>query len=275
MGKTLKMELRRLFRDKFFYVYPGAMFLILIIGALTADPTHEVHLLEIFYSSYTPFFLAVTSAAIMVIVHCSDEDKNGYSKNLMGSIGGRQNLTIAKLIIGAITMVIYSAINFLGVFGEMVLESTKLVNGTYAYPESPDMMLEKYRDQWISREQFAEEMKSLVSYEVAHYILLTVAGIATIAFAIMLYEVLRSAVFSYVMIMLICFEILEMLIANVIALIFDGFEIGRYLLFAQFGYFGDASNPGDPVWTFWVRNLIYVALFSGAAIFASKKKDAV
>ena len=275
MGKTLKMELRRLFRDKFFYVYPGGFLLLLIIGVLTADPTHEVHLLEIFYSSYTPFFLAVTSAAIMVIVHCSDEDKHGFSKNLIGSIGGRQNLTIAKLIIGAITMVIYSAINFLGVFGEMVLESTKLVNGTYPFPETADMMPEKSRDQWISREQFADKMRSLISHEVAHYILLTIAGIATIALAVMLYEILRSAAFSYVMILLICFDIFEMLLVNVVALISDKIEIARYLLFTQFSYFGDAFNPGDPVWTFWVRNLIYVALFSGAAIFASKKKDAV
>jgi len=173
--------------------------------------------------------------------------------------------------------------NFLFMFGMMSHEVGKVIYMTkYPYPESADMAPNSLQKNWTSREEWNKRISDMINHEIAHYVLMVVAGIAIIAMLIMLYELTRSSAFSYVMVILIGFGVIEEMIVSISGLIFPDLEIPRFLLISQFAYFNDYSSmsedagiiAADPVWTFWVKNLIYFAIFAGASLFISKKKDA-
>ena len=119
----------------------------------------------------------------------------------------------------------------------------------------------------------------------AEYLLVVLAGIAIIAFVLMLFEIFRSAAFSYIMVIMIGFNILEPIICNLIALINSKLEIAKHLILTQFSFIngdliedagGEIVNVDpDPIWTFWVRTGLYLAVFLVTAIVVSRKKDTV
>lgn len=285
MGKILKMDFRRLFKNPFFYAYPLAVMVIMIISMVTSktDPEDTVHIDMILEQAEGVLSMAIVAAGLVVIAHMSAFDKYGYSKNLVGNVNGRHMLTLSKLILGAFTMVFYAVANFLFMFGMMSHEVGKVIYMTkYPYPESADMAPNSLQKNWISREEWNKRISDMINHEIAHYVLMVVAGIAIIAMLIMLYELTRSSAFSYVMVILIGFGVIEEMIVSISGLIFPDLEIPRFLLISQFAYFNDHSSmsedagiiAADPVWTFWVKNLIYFAIFAGASLFISKKKDA-
>ena len=283
MGKVLKMEIRRLLKDVFFYAYPVIMIILIILCFVSASETKDetAPLNMILVVSENIISIAVIAAGIVTIDHCADEDKHGYTKNLIGNISGRHLLVFSKLIIGAITMIIYAGFNFLYVFVTYAVNAKKIVayNMTYYFPESADLMPEGKEHLWISREEFESELNEELNHEIMHYILMIVAGIVTIVFIIMLYEIFKSSTFCYVMTILISVSIVEQLIIQLVALISEKIEISRYLFNSQFMYFNSALEDGTAVeatsvTNFWIRNLIYLAVFAGAAMFISKKKDA-
>ncbi|MBR4777826.1 MAG: hypothetical protein IK007_09480 [Lachnospiraceae bacterium] len=285
MGKILKMDFRRLFKNPFFYAYPLAVMVIMIISMVTSktDPEDTTHITMILEQAEGVLSMAIVAAGLVVIAHMSAFDKYGYSKNLVGNVNGRHMLTLSKLILGAFTMVFYAVANFLFMFGMMSHEVGKVIYmPKYPYPESADMAPNSLQKNWISREEWNKRISDMINHEIAHYVLMVVAGIAIIAMLIMLYELTRSSAFSYVMVILIGFGVIEEMIVSISGLIFPDLEIPRFLLISQFAYFNDYSSmsedvgiiAADPVWTFWVKNLIYFAIFAGASLFISKKKDA-
>ena len=285
MGKILKMDFRRLFKTPFFYAYPLAVMVIMIISMVTSktDPEDTTHITMILEQAEGVLSMAIVAAGLVVIAHMSAFDKYGYSKNLVGNVNGRHMLTLSKLILGAFTMVFYAVANFLFMFGMMSHEVGKVIYMTkYPYPESADMTPNSLQKNWISREEWNKRISDMINHEIAHYVLMVVAGIAIIAMLIMLYELTRSSAFSYVMVILIGFGVIEEMIVSISGLIFPDLEIPRFLLISQFAYFNDYGSmsedagiiAADPVWSFWVKNLIYIAIFAGASLFISKKKDA-
>ena len=284
MGRILKMDFRRLFKNPFLYAYPLAIITIMVVNMIVTEPGTDksIHIVGVLQKAEEMFSLAIVAAGIIVISHMSAFDKHGYTKNLVGNVNGRHMLTISKLILGAFTMVTYAVANFCFMFGFLKHEFGKITfMSEYPYPESADLVPESLRKNWESREEWTARIKEYINHEIMHYVLMIVAGIALIAMLIMLYELTRSSAFSYVMVILIGFGILEELIIMVVALVFPDFQIARFMFIAQFNFFDeqmfiDSSKDlaADPVWTFWVRNLIYIALFAGASLFISKKKDA-
>jgi len=283
MGKILKMDFRRLFKNPFFYAYPLAVMVIMIISMVTSktDPEDTTHITMILEQAEGVLSMAIVAAGLVVIAHMSAFDKYGYSKNLVGNVNGRHMLTLSKLILGAFTMVFYAVANFLFMFGMMSHEVGKVIYmPKYPYPESADMAPNSLQKNWTSREEWNKRISDMINHEIAHYVLMVVAGIAIIAMLIMLYELTRSSAFSYVMVILIGFGVIEEMIVSISGLISPNLEIPRFLLISQFTYFNDYPSmsgdiiAADPVWTFWVRNLIYFAIFAGASLFISKKKDA-
>ena len=283
MGKILKMDFRRLLKDPFFYAYPFSVVAIMIIVMITSktDPEDTVNITVILNQAYNIMYFAIVSAGIVVIAHMSAFDKHGYSKNLVGNVNGRHMLTLSKLILGAFTMVFYAVANFVLMFGMMSHEVGEVEYiPEYKFPESADLLPGSLQQNWISREEWNSKIREMINHEILHYVLMILAGIALIAMLIMLYELTRSSAFSYVMVILIGFGVVEELIMVFSAYIFPDLEIPRFLLISQFLYFNDHETASgeiaaaDPVWTFWVKNLIYIAVFAGASWFISKKKDA-
>ena len=285
MGKILTMDFRRLFKNPFFYAYPLAVMVIMIISMVTSktDPEDTTHITMILEQAEGVLSMAIVAAGLVVIAHMSAFDKYGYSKNLVGNVNGRHMLTLSKLILGAFTMVFYAVANFLFMFGMMSHEAGQVIYmADYPFPESVDMIPASLQKNWISREEWNKRISDMINHEIAHYVLMVVAGIAIIAMLIMLYELTRSSAFSYVMVILIGFGVIEEMIVSISGLIFPDLEIPRFLLISQFAYFNDYSSmsedagiiAADPVWTFWIKNLIYFAIFAGASLFISKKKDA-
>lgn len=283
MGKILKMDFRRLLKTPFFYAYPLAVIAIMIISMVTSktDPEDTVHIDMILSQAESVLSMAIVAAGLVVIAHMSAFDKHGYSKNLVGNVNGRHMLTLSKLILGAFTMVFYAVANFILVFGMMSHEVGRVIYMTdYPFLESKELEPASLQKNWISHEDWNTRIRDMINHQIAHYVLMVVAGIAVIALLIMLYELTRSSAFSYVMVILIGFGVIEEIIMTVSGLIFPKFEIPRFLLISQFAYFNDYSSmngdiiAADPVWSFWVKNLIYIAIFAGASLFISKKKDA-
>ncbi|MBR4781867.1 MAG: hypothetical protein IK014_11000 [Lachnospiraceae bacterium] len=284
MGKILKMDFRRLLKNPFFYAYPFAAIVIVGLDMIISESgtDRSIHIVSVLQQAEGVFGFAIVAAGMVIIAHMAAFDKHGYSKNLVGNVNGRHMLTLSKLILGAFTMVTYAIANFCLIFGILKHEMGNITFiSEYPYPESAELLPESLRKNWESREEWTARIKEYINHEVLHYVIMIVAGIAVIAMLIMLYELTRSSAFSYVMVILIGFEILEQLIVMVVGLVFPNFAISRYLFMTQFAYFNeqtflDSSKDlaADPVWTFWVRNLIYIAIFAGASLFISKKKDA-
>ena len=283
MGKILIMDFRRLFKNPFFYAYPLAVMVIMIISMVTSktDLDSTVSITEILIQAGGIMSMAIVAAGLVVIAHMSAFDKHGYSKNLVGNVNGRHMLTLSKLILGAFTMIFYAVSNFILMFGMMSHEAGQVIYMTdYPFPESVDMIPASLQKNWMSREDWNTKVKEAINHDIARYILMVVAGIAIIAMLIMLYELTRSSAFSYVMVILIGYGVVEELVMTVSGLIFPDFVIAKFLFISQFSYFNDYPSmsgdiiAGDPVWTFWVRNLIYFAIFAGASLYISKKKDA-
>ena len=151
------------------------------------------------------------------------------------------------------------------------------------YPESADLMPKGFEDRWISKEQYDLETAEYFNRTVHKYILMVIVGLIIMALIVLLYELFRSATFSYVMVILISTQFIENLVLNLASLIMGKMDLvpPQNLLFSQFMYFDEYEsargvwNPGLPLWTFWVRNIIYLAIFASSAILVSKKKDSV
>ena len=285
MSKLLKMEFRRLFKSFYFYAFPATVLIILVIEKLTFDGTKmdSIGISKVFSYGQEMITFAMVAAGIMAIYHWSQENKKGFIKNIAGSVGGKHKITIARMVIGAFVMTVYGVCSFLfGLFYTLINYKGIEVIGINPYPATAEELPERFRSSWISSEQWRSQQIEYLWRNIAEFLLLILAGIATIALALMLFEIFRSAALSYVTVMMIGFNILEPLIINLVALINSKLEIARHLIIYQFVYInGDftgedmaAAGPA-PLWTFWLRTGLYVAVFLVTAIVVSRKKDTV
>ena len=284
MTGLLKMEFRRLFKSFFFWAYPVIIVVLLIINKLSVNEKQdEIALTVVLELSTNILYIAMIVCGILMVSFWSKEDKHGYTKNILGNVSGRHILTIVKLITSTCVMLFYSVFNFIYCFVSYKIEFEKMVKTyrVYLYPESADLMPKGFEDRWISREQYDLETAEYFNRTIHRYLLMVLVGLVIMALIVLLYELLRSATFAYVMVILVSTQLIENLILNLVALISDKIEIGNYLLFCQFRYYGVQTRVGNiykwdlPIWTFWIRNIIYLTVFAASAILISKKKDSV
>lgn len=281
----LKMEFRRLFKSFFFWAYPVIIVVLLIINKLAVNEKQdEIALTVVLELSANILYIAMIVCGILMVSFWSKEDKQGYTKNILGNVSGRHILTIVKLITSTCVMLFYSVFNFIYCFVSYKIEFEKMVKTyrVYRYPESADLMPKGFEDRWISREQYDLETAEYFNKSINRYLLMILVGLVIMALIVLLYELLRSATFAYVMVILVSTQLIENLFLNFAALITDKIDpVAQNLLFTQFYYFdeyasvGEEMNPGLPLWTFWVRNIIYLTVFAASAILVSKKKDSV
>ena len=281
----LKMEFRRLFKSFFFWAYPVIIVVLLIINKLSVNEKQdEIALTVVLELSANILYIAMIVCGILMVSFWSKEDKHGYTKNILGNVSGRHILTIVKLITSTCVMLFYSVFNFIYCFVSYKIEFEKMVKTyrVYLYPESADLMPKGFEDRWISREQYDLETAEYFNKSINRYLLMILVGLVIMALIVLLYELLRSATFAYVMVILVSTKFIENLVLNLVALITDKIDpVAQNLLFTQFMYFdeyasvGEEMNPGLPLWTIWVRNIIYLTVFAASAILVSKKKDSV
>lgn len=280
----LKMEFRRLFKSFFFWAYPVIIVVLLVLNWLSVkEKQEEIAMIKILDLSTSILYIAMIVCGILMVSLWAKEDKHGYTKNVLGNVSGRHILTIVKLITSTCVMLFYSLFNFLYCFFTNKIEFKKIIikYRVYPYPESADLMPKGFEDRWVSREQYDFETAEFFNRHIYNYIFMIFVGIIVMALIILLYELFRSATFAYVMVILVSTQFIENLILNLMALISDKIEIGNHLLFYQLWNFNATTWIGNtfewdlPLWTFWVRNIIYLAVLATSAILISKKKDSV
>ena len=106
------------------------------------------------------------------------------------------------------------------------------------------------------------------SGQLVELLLWVLAGIASIAFMLMLYELFNSPTLCYIIAIMLWSGMLENLILQIVYLIFKNeFYLGRYMLIL--GMKTEESGCIEDL----IRTLIYIAVFMGAAIFTARKKD--
>ncbi len=236
MKKILSMELRRVSRSIGFYLIPIIQILLVIfadlIRALAASSGDSISNPSLSLIRYS----LLIGTSVVMIAHWSAERKNGFIKNIAGSVGGRYKLTIAKMIVSSTVFLIHMA------FGLIVLAANDAVIGDDA-------------------------AKNLICGSPKTLILFALIGLAILALSLLLYESSNSAVLCYIVAIFLGGGVLEDIIVQLVYLINSSFESWRYLLVMG------VSTGQNPFAADLIRTLAYTAVFAVPAVILGGRKD--
>jgi len=238
MKRILAADLHRLFRSFEFYSIIAVIFGVSIIAFFTHDGAAPDVTTKDVFADVTMLFshMMLLALNLVLISQWDKESKHGYIKNLAGNVNGRCVLTSSKLITGMIGIVVYLAVTFLAVIVGDLGAGSKLVGGPLG--------------------------DSAVTIG-----LWMLAGLASNAFFLMLYELTHSLTLGFIVSIALWTGLLEdilrlpLLIANI------DFDLPRYMLVSGM------SHPENSSMANLVRNLLFIAVFTAAATFIAHKKD--
>jgi len=300
MKNIIKAELHKIFHSGYFYAFPCALAVILLIsyvngggsGGIGQNPDRNMH--HVMNDTMELIIFAVAAAGIFMVYLWNKERKNGYIKNIAGNVNGKHILTLSKLITGAVVTTIYSFVTFLFSLGFNLIsclrDGGKLIYDMYSADE---MALIMERISTLSAQKQAdaikvhEETKSNYYYtlntEYLAFFVWIVTGIAIIAILLMLHELFRSAAVGYIMALQFLGGIFEGLIAQVVLLVFEFEGIMGLLLLRgtqdmlsvpiYVSHEAMSTYQRDSVLEALLRSAMYMAVFSVFSVFISRKKD--
>ncbi|MBO4416021.1 MAG: hypothetical protein J5824_08610 [Lachnospiraceae bacterium] len=238
MNRILSSDFHRTIRNPIIYILPvGLIFTLILAIFYSGTKGGQITISQVFSDAVEMQTLIMIAADIVLIKLWSGERKHGYIKNIAGNVSGRHILPISKMIVGITLSVVYVVFSFIYMICASSVRDTRIVYAPF-------------------------------SGQLVELLLWVLAGIASIAFMLMLYELFNSPTLCYIIAIMLWSGMLENLILQIVYLIFKNeFYLGRYMLIL--GMKTEESGCIEDL----IRTLIYIAVFMGAAIFTARKKD--
>lgn len=118
MIRVLKADLFRMFRTKAFYVFP--IFTVCFLFVEMFASASSVAVSELGEAAGTTIAIGPTQLldclqdgmlmlflGIFLVIFCTDESRNGFLKNAVGTVSRRAIMPVSKIIVGIVTLFIY------------------------------------------------------------------------------------------------------------------------------------------------------------------------
>lgn len=274
MLKMLKADFYRLFRSFMFWVFLGIRLLSFIITAAGSIYTRikgagfdgEALTFEnanIFEIETTVFSgIGILFAGLCIVYFYGKELKNGYIKNIAGSVERKEYCVFSKIILGIFTTLFYIAVDIIVTVIEWIVQGNRIVSVTDLYLDGGYTLCRSdVIKGWLS------------AYGTAIMI-----SMAFIMLVVLLMEVFRTTAPVYVFDLMLVAGIIDEVIIGVFSLLqswfgwFKGFEISDYLMTCNMQNFNCLS---DNLARFAVMSVIYIAIFGMLAVWVNKKRDVV
>lgn len=237
MGRILKTDLYRLFRGLAFYIFPAVLLMVLLFSISGEHASGMMASVEDILADLieTARYLTFIPVCCVVTYLWNSETRNGFIKNIAGNVKGREIPAVTKLITGAVVTVIYVVLTFVFIMISRIIGGYEIMLG------SPVKMIA----------------------EVGYWILICFAVVALME---LIHELTHSAALGYILSIAIWTGMVEEILIMVSSLIFKKFDITEYTLIYGF------LIRGAGLFSF-VRTMIYLAVFAGAAVIVAKKRD--
>lgn len=292
MIKVLKTDLYRLFRSKaFLFVFPIYLVIQLGIGMFFSADTVAVEVengsdrqggivvqkyddpdtdanakvkeniklpvyistVEMFGNLYTGQLMLFLG--IVLVIFCTCETRMGFVKNAAGAVSDRAYMTISKMIVGAVILVTY-IIEYAVMYVLTQLLHGLISGSKIKYLPIPD-----------------GEGTAFIKY----LLLCIFVHLVFIALIAVFHELTYNRALGIVVTFMLATTLFEEMIRGVVILgrhffdIWHEVDINRYLLMANIGggYKAGTYHPQIVL----IMSLIYFTVFTGLAVFISRKKE--
>ncbi len=238
MLRVLRADLHRLFRSPVFYITPAFMIGTVFLSAIRGSDVPFTMGLDTLILSASQMMSVITMAAVCVVMIFlwTQENRNGFIKNIAGNVRGRHIPTLSKLITGAIVTVIYTLATFL-----FVLFGNILNGGTIVKADAGDAIVQ--------------------------VLLWMLTGFVALSLMLLLFETTKSSALCYIATLLFWTKMIEELIIQLFYFLLKIDNVGRYLII-----YGNVWENSGTVENF-IRNALYLAVFGAAALIIAKKSD--
>ena len=239
MSRILRSDFYRLFRSPVFYSVPAVLAVSLILslfgGREAVAPSELGGILSDTKSMLSAvIFIAVDIVAVYL---WNSEHKHGYIKNIAGIVSGRQIPSLSKMTVGIVICLAYTIASMLYVI------ITGLFFGGITIDQVP------------------------VSGPLTELLLMVLAGFASVAIMLLLYELFHSTTACYITAIVLWTGMLENIIVQLAYLAFKWEKTPRYLLID--GLIWENAGTYEDV----IRTLLYIAVCIAGAVFVARKQD--
>ncbi len=238
MKRIFVSDLYRLFRSYIIYILPVTLTAGLVSKIIRGQAEiSQIGLGEVFdTASGMMVSIVFLLADIVAVYFWNAEQRNGYIKNIAGSISNRQTLAFSKMLTGMVIFTVFTVFSLIHAFLSNICCGIRIVNSGAA-ASAVEMLLRIF------------------------------TGIVSLAIMLLLYEVTHSSAVCYITAIMIWTGMIETMIIQLTYLIFKWENTGRYML--RYGLDWENSGTAEDV----VRSFIYLAVFLSAAVFVAKKQD--